>query len=633
MPWVVDGVKGFAEEHAVDSLVAISFADQELAALLLSFPWVMDGITLREYNAISGIRGTMDEDQELARVVLDLGWVTDEITKAESRTLTTLRDLARVNLAMAWQAIRQPFMGSPFRQLDQFALADFVTLARDPGGRFAALLPQLAGQSWFNDGIDDMEAAVLIAIVSSTEPFREALIETHHVASVPVALPLAGDAELIVVRHTPFPADDRVLSTMEEGVRAIEGFMGIRFPVNAVLLVIHEPDIWSVRSRAHFTASILGPNPEIGYMNALIRANNEELGLSKHTLYHEIAHYYYLGGPTWLSEGAAEFLAVYTSAGIAAEGNEQRIAEAIASRLASVGHGTCGRENIQQHIDDYGGDFCNYALGEAFMLAMYVALGPEGLSAALRDLYLSHQYLDEAVIYHSFLSNAPSGREEVFKTAYRRYHGGPLADSVLADSPDRAALVALYNAANGADWGVQNQNWASNAYVGSWYGVTADPEGRVLGLRIFSTFAGGEIPSELAQLSSLELLDLGANRLSGEIPPELGGLSNLVTLWLGNNQLSGGIPPELAQLTKLESLGLWGNRLGGEIPPELGNLSNLRILSLGTNQLTGQIPPELGSLTGLEQLSLGGNLFTGCIPSVLRNVPHNDLDSLGLPYC
>ncbi len=64
-----------------------------------------------------------------------------------------------------------------------------------------------------------------------------------------------------------------------------------------------------------------------------------------------------------------------------------------------------------------------------------------------------------------------------------------------------------------------------------------------------------------------------------------------------------------------------------------GNLSNLKWLNLNHNRLTGEIPPALGNLSNLEELLLGGNRFTGCIPPALRDIPINDLESLGLPYC
>ena len=71
----------------------------------------------------------------------------------------------------------------------------------------------------------------------------------------------------------------------------------------------------------------------------------------------------------------------------------------------------------------------------------------------------------------------------------------------------------------------------------------------------------------------------------------------------------------------------------GEIPPELGRLSNLTGLWLHGNQLTGEIPPELGGLSNLQRLYLDGNLLTGCVPAGLRDVPNNDIASLGLPFC
>ena len=143
----------------------------------------------------------------------------------------------------------------------------------------------------------------------------------------------------------------------------------------------------------------------------------------------------------------------------------------------------------------------------------------------------------------------------------------------------------------------------------------------------------GEIPPELGRLSNLTYLVLAGNQLTGEIPPELGGLSNLQWLWLAGNQLTGEIPPELGRLSNLTQLVLDNNGLTGEIPPELGGLSNLTGLALHDNQLTGEIPPELGGLSNLEWLYLSDNRLTGCVPPRLRDVPDNDLDQLGLPFC
>ena len=114
----------------------------------------------------------------------------------------------------------------------------------------------------------------------------------------------------------------------------------------------------------------------------------------------------------------------------------------------------------------------------------------------------------------------------------------------------------------------------------------------------------------------------------------LGEASGRVTeILLVRMGLNGRIPTELGSLSNLERLWLSGNQLTGEIPPELGGLSNLTGLILADNELTGEIPPELGGLSNLERLYLGGNLLTGCVPAGLRDVPNNDIASLGLPFC
>ena len=221
-------------------------------------------------------------------------------------------------------------------------------------------------------------------------------------------------------------------------------------------------------------------------------------------------------------------------------------------------------------------------------------------------------------------------------------------------NPDRAALVALYNATDGPKW-VDNTNWLTDAPLGEWYGVDTDRQGRVvrlhlsgrwdnetqrstnhglrgelpdelahlthlMSLRLSNNDLGGPIPPELGNLANLERLILSSNDLSGAIPPELGNLANLEWLILSSNGLSGAIPPELGNLANLEWLILSSNGLSGAIPPELGNLANLEYLALGVNDLSGETPPELGDLASLEQLDLSNNNLYGPIPPDLGNL-------------
>jgi len=234
---------------------------------------------------------------------------------------------------------------------------------------------------------------------------------------------------------------------------------------------------------------------------------------------------------------------------------------------------------------------------------------------------------------------------------------------------ERDALIVLYNSTNGNYWW-DNTNWLGP--VGTectWKGVTCDNIGTtVVDLQLVNNFLTGTLPSDLANLSSLQILNLssnlltgaipsalgnltglqvlnlswnylrgpipaklgdlpsvhelflGRNFLTGSIPSELGNLASLQTLFLSSNQLTGPIPGEIGGLSSLRNLVLSRNHLTGSIPPELGILVNLTGLNLDTNQLTGAIPPELGNLSSLQTLNLSSNLLTGAIPSELGNL-------------
>ncbi len=245
---------------------------------------------------------------------------------------------------------------------------------------------------------------------------------------------------------------------------------------------------------------------------------------------------------------------------------------------------------------------------------------------------------------------------------------GALPSSVAAGSPnsaavtiidtdatvatDKAALVALYNATDGANW-TNNDNWLDDSQpLSSWRGVNTSSNGRVIRVNLAENNLSGTLPPELEQLTRVTRLSLYSNKLTGTIPEELGNLTNLTQLTASWNQLTGGIPEELGNLTNLTRLILDGNPLGRPIPPELGKLTSLTRLdaswagltgpipaelgnlialtrlSLYSNQLTGGIPAELGQLTNLTHLSLYGNKLTGTIPAALGQL--NNLEILYL---
>ena len=256
---------------------------------------------------------------------------------------------------------------------------------------------------------------------------------------------------------------------------------------------------------------------------------------------------------------------------------------------------------------------------------------------------------------------------------------------ITVDSPDRAALVALYHATDGPNW-ANRENWLTDASLEDWYGVRAR-SGRVVRIHLPQNGLEGTIPAELGSLENLEWLSLSINLLHGPIPVELGNLVNLERLYLSQNHLRDPIPQSFLQLDlvsfymqqrspglssfvvqmplcvpgisvfaewvqgiqnkavdfcnhsdreTLESLfeqtggSGWTTADGWLTGPVLDEwhgvsadaLGRVTTLDLERNELSGRLPVRLGGLTQMTELRIGGNpRLSGPLPSSLATLP------------
>ena len=183
---------------------------------------------------------------------------------------------------------------------------------------------------------------------------------------------------------------------------------------------------------------------------------------------------------------------------------------------------------------------------------------------------------------------------------------------------DRAVLLALYRATNGAGWmnneGEEGGGWNLSAPLSTWYGVTTDNDGRVTALHLDNNNLHGFIPSDLSDLPALQILDLSNNNLSGLIP-DLSGLTDLKILHLDENRLRGRLPDSLLNLT-LDALTLdddtglcwetaqaeeWLRRLGVTLPPCRATTQNRLIL---TSEAPTSVPGQLLSVDEVNDFRL-----------------------------
>nr|XP_017186067.2 probable leucine-rich repeat receptor-like protein kinase At2g33170 [Malus domestica] len=126
------------------------------------------------------------------------------------------------------------------------------------------------------------------------------------------------------------------------------------------------------------------------------------------------------------------------------------------------------------------------------------------------------------------------------------------------------------------------------------------------------------ILSCLLNLRNLTELLLADNPLNTTIPASRGNISTtLLTVDLSISNIRGNIPVDIANLSSLITLDIGNNQLSGAIPTLIQRLQNLQALYFNDNVLRGQIPYGLCQLNNLAELDLGGNRLSGSIPSCL----------------
>ena len=212
-------------------------------------------------------------------------------------------------------------------------------------------------------------------------------------------------------------------------------------------------------------------------------------------------------------------------------------------------------------------------------------------------------------------------------------------------NPDRAPLIALYEAAGGTDWR-NSEGWLGHASLDQWHGVTVNSAGRVIELNLSRNGLEGRIPARLAQLEWLTALRIDGNELAGPLPLDLSRLSleeflyadtelcaqtdSSFRAWLDAIPLHRGTGLECV-LSDREILVVLYDATGGpdwaddegwltDRPltgwhgVEVDGEGRVTTLSLHHNRLTGAIPPELGSLSHLSVLHVAGQRADGGHP-------------------
>ena len=189
---------------------------------------------------------------------------------------------------------------------------------------------------------------------------------------------------------------------------------------------------------------------------------------------------------------------------------------------------------------------------------------------------------------------------------------GLCSSTCECDTPQvRAVLTKFYNA-TGGPYSYNASGWASDDPVCNWHGIGCTGAD-LTDIDLAHNNLTGTLPADLANIASIQRLNLKGNHLTGSLPPAWGTMQ-VRELCLQDNNFVGPLPPQWGALTKLEQLDLHSNQLTGSLPPEWSNMAQLELLHLSSNHFSGPLPPQWSNMMQLRMLYMLGNNISGPLP-------------------
>ena len=349
----------------------------QAAADIKALPWVSDGITLPEKDALEPLVSIALDHPDVFNVLIRLPWIVDSITEVETAVIVQLDILAYFYEATAERIIQMPFLEA-IDPPDLHAMRYFWVFADK------AWFQQILSHFTQSGGIDEDDIKI-IALLWSSPSLRSVLLDPDRVEDVEVEeriiqLPLSGDVVLTIIRTQPGNAGS--MDLLANAVRSAEAFIDEPFPVNYVALFFGENVLRPGAAGTHF-------GTHIAVLPRYDAVDGGSAASASHVIAHEVAHYYWRGNKSWVDEGASDFTAsIAENERIGAPVEATNPPCAYATNIADL-----ERLTASNRITEVYG--CNYSLGERLFLDLYRNLDDSHFRQGLRDLYLSARHAND----------------------------------------------------------------------------------------------------------------------------------------------------------------------------------------------------------------------------------------------
>ncbi|CDP16560.1 unnamed protein product [Coffea canephora] len=200
------------------------------------------------------------------------------------------------------------------------------------------------------------------------------------------------------------------------------------------------------------------------------------------------------------------------------------------------------------------------------------------------------------------------------------------ASKQFQNETDRLALLEFKKQIYNDPLGVLN-SWNHSQHHCQWEGITCGTRHqRVIALTLRHKHFSGIISPLVGNLSFMRFIHLEENQFHGEIPQEFGRLFRLRF----RNKFKGQIPTNLEDLTNLQLLNLGSNLFGSQSTEDLDfiasltNCSNLSVLSLSVNKFGGNMPKAMANLSNQLTEFYGGNILDNVLMNC-QNLQYLDI--------
>ena len=289
---------------------------------LVEQPWFQDGLSPTEERLFGPWGARAAGVLDLANLVLQTNWVTDGLDDGESELIHDLVEVGHDERqaldqtnpgtgepTIAYYVLQMPFLYS-VESFDRLAIRSLYRLGWTNRHEQHTIVARFAEQG----GITDNHARI-IPVLGFVVESKPALLGPMLDPSIvlyeerTIALPHTGQVTLAVIRTRP--GDGDTMTYLEEAVRYYEGFIRRPLPTNYIALHVSEAvEPWG--------GLFLGTHIAIreGYDNR----NHDWNPSLRGVIHHEVSHYYWHKGPSWLGEGGANFFGIHSGATGTGEG-------------------------------------------------------------------------------------------------------------------------------------------------------------------------------------------------------------------------------------------------------------------------------------------------------------------------